>query len=104
MSKCKLKTCLNNEKGECDIGAACISKIILNSIKCPFFDDDFDKSYKDFKAHGGMMGAIAKMKGKKLKTEKELKNIKKAKRKPRNDVGEKRGPRKKKDNTLGEFL
>lgn len=91
--KCKLKQCLNCEKGVCEPGPITIlKKVTPNTIKCPYFDDDFDKSWEAFKKAGGVLGAILRSKGK--KTEEELKEAKKSMRKPRKDKGKKRGKKK----------
>lgn len=99
--KCKLSTCLNCEKKKCTLFVpSIIRRIIPNSIKCPYFDDDFEKTIKEYKARGGTIGAVIRMKGK--LTEEEAKKIKKDKRKTRSDKGKKRKP--KKENTLKELF
>lgn len=109
--KCKLKQCLNaNKDGTCsNILPNIISLLIVDSITCPFYDDNFQKSFQYFKDHGGTLGAVARMRG--HRTESELKEAKKAMRKTRSDKGEpkvggkKRGrPKKEEPNTLEELF
>jgi len=98
--KCKLTSCLNFENGECSVAVIpFVNRIVLNSIKCcPYFDIDFEKSFQEYKRQGGTLAAVARMNGK--KTESELAEVKKAKRKPREDKGKKR----KKETSLEEFM
>jgi hypothetical protein len=96
---CNLKTCLNYENGKCSIASLpYIDEVISNSIKCKFFDDDFKKTFKEFMAKGGMQGAIARMRGK--KTEEEIAEVKKLKRKSKSDKVKKP----KKENTLEDLI
>jgi len=81
--QCKLKQCVHCEKNECTIFIPPIIKILKpNSIKCPMFDDNPQKSFEEIKKR-------------KYHIEVELKDVKKSKRKTRSDKGKKRGPRKK---------
>ena len=98
---CNLKYCLqNNGNGYCDNFLPNIIALIRpNTINCQFYDCDRQKSIQDLKMHGGMLGAINRINGK--KTEKELLEIKKSKRKPREDKGKKR---KKDENILKDIL
>ena len=100
-AKCKLQQCLNNEKGECLVTVPTMIKKLSNgSIKCLYYDIDREETIKEFMSKGGVIAAIAKTKGK--RTEMELKEAKKAKRKPRVDKGKKRNS--KKENSLKEIL
>lgn len=86
---CNLKQCLNCENNICDVGVPNIlSQVKPNSIKCKFFDEDFDKTWKEIKNSGGVLGIILRSKGK--RTEEELQEAKKGMRKPRADKGKKR--------------
>jgi len=98
---CKLNTCVNIEKkSDCSLDCLPFSKnLIPSSIKCPYFDDDSEKSIEEYKRKGGTLGAIARMYGR--KTESELKQEKKSKRKPREDKGKKR---KKEENSLEDMF
>ena len=83
--KCKLKQCLNCEDGICSTGVPLIEKMVIpSSIKCKFFDDDFDKTYNEFKKAGGVLGIVLRGKGK--LTEEEAKEEKKAMRKAKADA------------------
>ncbi len=87
--KCNQKACLNYEKigrtGMCGhFIPPILDKIIPNTIKCPFFDNDFWKTYEEWKRKGGMFCK------KKSMTVEEAKEIKKARRKPRSDIGKTR--------------
>ncbi len=87
--KCKLKHCLNCEKGVCEAGSPNVMQQVRpNTKNCPFYDDNFDKTWKSFKKSGGVLGAILRSKGK--HTEEDLKEAKKKMRKPRKDKGKKR--------------
>ena len=77
-----------------------IKNLNLNSIKCPYYDNDREKTIKEYLECGGVMAAVARLKGK--RTEIELKEVKKSKRKLRTDIGKKRTP--KKENSLKEIL
>jgi hypothetical protein len=97
--KCKLHQCLNrNTKGFCDlIIPTIVPNLKAHSITCPFFDSDFEKTFKDFKQRGGVLGDLARGKGK--KTPDELKEIKKIQR------AEKSSKKRKKElNTLDDLL
>ena len=101
--KCKLNTCLNYENGSCFLIIPFLKRLIANSIKCPFFDDDFEKNYEIFKSKGGTLGALARLRGR--KTPEELKEVKKLKRKPRSDKGKPKARKKKKEeNSLKDLL
>jgi len=101
--KCKLKQCLNNEKGTCHLSFPFAKRLTANSIHCVFYDDDFEKSWEEYKAQGGTQGALRRMRGR--RSTKELKEIKKAKRKLRSDKGQPRQSKKKKgETTLGELM
>jgi len=79
---CKLKQCLNFEDGICSTDIPTILKAVKpDTIKCPFFDEDFKKTYNEFKKAGGVLGVVLKGKGK--LTEEEVNEEKKAKRKAR---------------------
>jgi len=104
--KCKIKTCLNNEKGKCSIFIpTIISKLTPNKISCNYFDDNFRKSFEEFKNKGGVVGEIARKSGR--RTPSEIEDVKKSKRKKRSDKGQKKGSKKKKpkkENNLGDIV
>lgn len=104
--KCKIKTCLNNDKGKCSIFIPTIvQKLSPNKVSCKLFDDDFQKSFEEFKNKGGVLGELARRSGK--RTPSEIEKAKKAKRKTRSDKGQKKGPKKKKskkENNLGDIV
>lgn len=104
--KCKIKTCLNYDKGECYITIPTIvPKLTPNKLSCEYFEDDLQKSFDELKKRGGILEEIARRNGK--RTSSEIEDVKKAKRKTRSDKGQKKGPRKrkpKKENNLGDIV
>lgn len=78
--KCKLKKCLENTKGQCDIFIpTMIKRRKLDSTSCPYYSTDFQADFKWLRSKGGLLNIIMAESGK--RTETELKSIKKAKRK-----------------------
>jgi len=106
MKKCNLKQCLNNEKDRCIfLVPSAQDKIITNSIKCPFFDDDFQKTYKEWKNKGGVLGDLARMNGKKIpisldESKEEKRKLKKEKKMKDKNIRKKR----KEKNSLDELF
>jgi hypothetical protein len=110
--KCDLKQCLCREpNGYCTNDLPnMIESIVPDSIKCPYYDEDFKKTFKNFMEHGGVLGALATINGKKIKEEEFDEKGNKI-RKPRADKGKKRErkekarkKRKKEENSLQEIL
>lgn len=113
--KCNLKQCLCQEEG---VGCSAnlpnmIEFLVPNSIKCTYYSDDFKTSCEEYKRRGGTIGVLARLNGKKpKKTLEEITDIKKSKRKPRADKGQKREKaeggkkrgRPKKENSLSEIM
>lgn len=62
--KCKLKYCLNNENELCSLIKPFAKLIKPDSIHCEFFEDDFEKSWKNYKERGGTIGALIRLKKK----------------------------------------
>jgi hypothetical protein len=103
--KCKLKDCLQNEKGSCELNhVPFLNKLLPSKVLCPYYDNDFEKSCQEVKAAGGVLGILLRNKNK--MTEKEVKETKKAKRKPRKDKGQKKTAKKKftKKNSLKDIM
>jgi len=96
--KCKLKDCLNIDKTVCSIACSPFLKDLKpDSVSCPFFDNDFKKTYSDMKKKGGVIGILLNLR--KRRTEEELSVIKKEQRKDK-----KKKKRTKEENTLTEMM
>ena len=59
--KCKIKNCVHNEKVNNKLTCSqfippIIKKIVPDSVKCPYFDDDFRKNLTSFRLEACLAG------------------------------------------------
>ena len=76
--KCCLSDCLNLEDGKCSLTPP-VFKPKHNDKHCKYYDNDFKKTYEEFKRAGGVLGEYMRKHGK--LSEDDAKEIKSEKRK-----------------------
>lgn len=91
MKLCKETMCLNNESGKCEISKYGFFKIQTNTKKCQFYDDDFEKTFDEWKKNNtALYTSVVEQKQKR--------------RKPRSDKGKSRKEKESKKTILTDLL